>query len=199
MSEPLLKYELLDILDKLDRNLYRKNPANKDKLKAILVGGAALVLAGYLERSTRDIDFIDASREIREYLSSKIKVEDRINMDVQAYLMYFPEDYEDRLVKLDAGGRKIEYFAMSLEDIVISKIMSYRDKDIQDIHDPVVVSKIDWALLDRLAAEKEKDMLNANEASIFRCLYKRYAEDCEGILKELHSFDAGAAGGSAEL
>ncbi len=92
------------------------------------MGGAALLLMGYIDRSTKDIDFIEVSREAEKFLP-----EFDINTNVTAYLNDFPDDYDERLVALPIGGKKIKYYAMSLEDIVIAKAGSYRDTDMNDI------------------------------------------------------------------
>lgn len=170
---------ILKRLNELDELLYLSEMHNKEQMRAVVVGGAALLLLGYIERATRDIDFIEVSCEAKKFLP-----EFDINTNAAAYLFEFPEDYCERLVPLNAGGKKIKYYAMSLEDIVIAKVSSYRDTDITDIRQRKVIEGLDFALLDSLAAEKAANALNETQRSIFLSMYSAYRAETEKIRKE---------------
>ena len=174
-----IKENILKRLEELDELLFLSGLHNREPLKAVVVGGAALLLMGYIDRSTKDIDFIEVSREAEKFLP-----EFDINTNVTAYLNDFPDDYDERLVALPIGGKKIKYYAMSLEDIVIAKAGSYRDTDMNDIRSQEVINNLDFALLDRLAEEKASNSLNDTQSSVFRAMYRQYRKEAAEKRKE---------------
>ena len=93
----------------------------------IIVGGGVLVLHGYIIRSTDDIDVLGADRK----LYGIMELFD-MNGGVNAYMDHFPLNYEDRVEPL-WHGQKIDFYAASLEDVVISKLCSNRDDDWKDV------------------------------------------------------------------
>ena len=142
----------------------------------VIVGGCALILLETISRSTMDIDVLDASAEIRGLLEKY-----DINCNVQTYINNFPYNYEDRLVPLSIGSRKINFFCASLEDIVIAKLHSIRPTDRQDILDPNVIRLLDWDLLDRLAKaddEAKASALNDRNHMEFLSDYDEYVRRC---------------------
>lgn len=75
--------------------------------------------------------------------------------------------------------KRIDFYTASLEDIVIAKLYSGRDKDIRDITDPQVINAIDWAQLEYLATAEEEaqaSALNPFRYSEFLDSYKSYVE-----------------------
>ena len=174
-----IKENILKRLEELDELLFLSGLHNKEQLRAVVVGGAALLLMGYIDRSTKDIDFIEVSREAEKFLP-----EFDINTNVTAYLNDFPDDYDERLVALPIGGKKIKYYAMSLEDIAIAKAGSYRDTDMYGIRSQEVINNLDFALLDRLAEEKALNALNDTQSSIFRAMYRQYRKEAAEKRKE---------------
>jgi len=167
----MLKEDLLIRLDRLDEDvsyLYDENV----RFRLVIVGGSALVLQDYLSRATFDIDAIEVSREIYTLLD-KYDIDCRVN----AYVFNFPYNFEDRLLKLDVGGRRIDIFTASLEDIVISKLYSIRPQDIQDIENKVVLDNLDWDLLEKLANDENEakcSTLNTRTYSEFKQSYDEY-------------------------
>lgn len=130
--------DLLDRLDRLDEDaslLFSK----EDRLFLVIVGGSALVLQKMLKRSTDDIDAL----EISSKLNGLIERYD-INTRVATYISNFPYNFMDRIVKIEVGGRIIDFYTASLEDIVISKLYSNREKDKLDIENEDVLNSIDW-------------------------------------------------------
>ena len=98
------------------------------KISMIIVGGSALVLGNHLNRSTQDIDVIDIYPELQSILEN-YDVNNRSN----AFSDCLAENYENRLVKLDIETKVIEYYLLSLEDLVIMKLYSDRPNDYLDI------------------------------------------------------------------
>ncbi|MGN0461039.1 MAG: DUF6036 family nucleotidyltransferase, partial [Ruminococcus sp.] len=154
----------------VDKDMSLLDTSN-DIFSCIIVGGSALVLMKKIYRSTHDIDSINASDEIKPFLESY-----NINMNVSAYLMNFPDSYLDRLVKVDIPTKKVKFYTVSIEDLVISKLCSMRGKDIEDIENPLVYSELHWELLDELVEEVCYGMLNSYDENMLRENYNDYKE-----------------------
>ena len=167
----MLREDLLDRLNRLDEDASLMFDGN-ERFHLVIVGGSALILHERILRATHDVDAISASREILELIEKY-----DINCRVQIYINNFPYNYEDRLVPLDVGGRKIDFFMASLEDIVISKLYSIRPADIRDVEDEKVIEAIDWQLLEKLAVEENEtraSALNARCYADFKACYDDY-------------------------
>jgi len=122
--------------------------AGDGRFQVVIVGGGALVLRGYLSRSTDDIDVLGTDNRlygIMEFYD--------VNGDVNAYMDSFPYNYEDRVEPL-WSGRKIDYYTASLEDIVIAKLCSSRGDDMTDIE--LVAEHINWEVLKSLAHDQNE-------------------------------------------
>lgn len=151
----MLREDLLERLDRLDEDASLMFDGN-ERFHLVVVGGSALILLERITRATHDVDAISVSREILELLEKY-----DINCRVQAYSSNFPYNYEDRLVPLHIGGRKIDFYTASLEDIVIAKLYSARATDIRDVESEKVVEAIDWKLLEKLAIEEDEARASA--------------------------------------
>lgn len=137
----------------------------------VIVGGSALLLNDYIERSTYDIDALIVSNELCQLLS-KYDIDTRVS----TYLFNFPYNFEDRLVKLDIGGRRIDFFTASLEDIVISKLYSSRVKDSIDIESKLVLIHLDWELIDRIIMDGNEVWASSLNDRTFSELIHSYEE-----------------------
>ena len=165
-------YKRLLLLDEEAWLLYD----GKEKFYCIIVGGSALMLLGYINRATHDIDSI----ECHQNLLSLIEKYD-INMQVRAHLDCFPEDYSERLKKLDLPTKKIDYYTLSLEDLVISKILAGRKTDMFDIRSEEIIRDLNFEKLDILAKSIIPDLLNDRIKSEFEFSYNEY---CKQYRKE---------------
>jgi len=150
-------------LDKLDMEAFT-TINTPHTYKMIIVGGSGLVLLGVISRATQDVDALEASPEIRHLLDKY-----DANLRVSTYINNFPYNFEDRLVLLPVGGRKINFYSCSLEDIVIAKLYSPRDTDRQDLISENVLKNLDWELLKHLA-------LDENEAKASALNDRRYKD-----------------------
>lgn len=142
--------EILDRLDTMDMEAF-VTIDTPHMYSMIIVGGSGLVLLGTITRATADIDTIEASVEIRGLLEKY-----GANMQVSAFLPNFPYNYLDRVQRLPVGGRKIEFYSASLEDIVIAKLFSTRPQDRQDLISDEVLRCIDWDMLHYLATDENE-------------------------------------------
>ncbi|MCD8116257.1 MAG: DUF6036 family nucleotidyltransferase [Oscillospiraceae bacterium] len=170
----LARQDLIDRLLALDEEAYLTF-RDAERLHVVIVGGSALVLMEYISRSTHDIDALDVSVRLQGMLAQY-----DINCRVQTYINNFPYNYEDRLRPLGLPTKLIDYYTASLEDIVVAKLYSARDKDILDITTPEVLEHIDWQLLQHLATdegEARASSLNDRRYSDFLANYTEYVKE----------------------
>lgn len=132
-----------------------------DTYSCIIVGGSALVLLEKKYRSTHDIDSINASDEIKQLLEIY-----NINMNVSAY----------RIIPIDIPTKKVKFYTVSLEDLVVSKLCSMRDKDVEDIENELVYKSLDWNLLDKLIDDVCYGMLSDFDRNALVINYNHYKE-----------------------
>lgn len=169
--EGFLREELLERLNRLDEDadlLFEEG----ERFRMVIVGGSALILLETISRATHDIDALDVSPEILELLERY-----DINTRVGTFINNFPYNYDERLIPLPVGGRRIDFFTASLEDIVIAKLCSARDRDVQDIIDERVLQAIDWDILEHLATaedEAQASALNPFRYRDFKASYDEY-------------------------
>ncbi len=167
------KNGMLERLNRLDEDAALMFDG-KRRFKVVIVGGSALVLLETLARATHDIDVLSASAEIMDLLERY-----DINTQVNAYSDAFAYNLYDRLVPVKAGGKQIDFYTASLEDIIVAKLHSVRDKDLQDITSESVLSAIDWNRLEHLATaedEAKASALNDTRHDEFLVRYRNYVE-----------------------
>jgi len=106
--------------------------------KIIIGGGAAMILAHDIPLSTMDIDGLLVSSAIEpaelDPLVKKVAQELKINPHwFNSYFGTFtytiPADYEKRLIDV-FGGKNLKVSAFGIEDLLIMKCFSGREKDI---------------------------------------------------------------------
>jgi len=164
--------DLLDRFKRLDEDAHLLFDTD-ERFHLVIVGGSALILQQYISRATHDVDTISVSSKLFALLENY-----DIDSRVQAYINNFPYNYEDRLV-LVFSGRKIDFFAASLEDIVVAKLYSMRPTDKSDIESKEVLMHMDWDLLERLAVaddEARASALNDRNYNDFKMSYDEYVE-----------------------
>lgn len=164
------RQEILDRLIQIDKDMALLD-TTPDTYTCVIVGGSALVLMQKIYRSTHDIDSINASDEIKPLLESY-----NINMNVRAHCTNFPDSYLQRIVVVDIPTKKVKFYTVSLEDLVVSKLCAMRDKDVEDIETESVYSDLNWELLDELVDEVCYGMLSDYDVAMLREHYKNYKE-----------------------
>jgi len=166
----LSKDELLERLELLDADaasLY----GDDGRYNVVIAGSGALILTGYTSRATSDIDVLDATKELYG-LFGKYQMNGRIS----AYENSFLFNYPDRL-KLLHSGEKIDFYVVSLEDIVISKLCAYRPPDRDDLK--AVAEFVDWDKLEAMASDENElrtVKMSDNQYFYFKIAYKEYQE-----------------------
>lgn len=152
--------DILERLNKMDMEAFATID-DENMYQIVIVGGSGLVLLGTISRATQDIDTLDASPAIRHLLEKY-----DANLRVSTYINHFPYNYEDRIEKLPVGGKKILFYAASLEDIVVAKLYSSRPVDRQDLISDEVLRNVNWSRLKHLALDDDEAKASAlNERS----------------------------------
>lgn len=132
-----------DILNRLKSLDMRADVRIKDnkRYSCIIVGGGALMLLGFSMRVTDDVDVLKS--DLPKELFSVMNELD-INTNVSAYNSCFPWDYFSRAQLVDLDTEKIDFYTISIEDLVISKIAAHREKDLFDIMNENVIARLDF-------------------------------------------------------
>lgn len=140
--------------------------------RLVLVGGAPLILLGYIPRMTEDIDAWEGVTEPLAGLLGRNRINNRVRG-----VGSFPVDFEDRLLPLDLGCRVLDLWRATLEDTVASKLAAGRPKDVEDIRQPAVLRDLDWGLMDRLAPEMRQVIDSDFRYREWLFFYGRYREE----------------------
>ncbi len=94
-----------------------------------LLGGSGCILGDYIDRATLDIDFLDLQFDAS---TGKIfRLFGSFDM-LDIYTTTIAEDYASRATKL-TGYQQIDYYVLSREDIIVSKLARYSTTDREDI------------------------------------------------------------------
>ena len=117
-------------------------------------GGFAITLLYGLPRETLDVDVMaTVVRNDYDRLSSiagkgsELYKKYKLYLDLVGAIATVPDDYEDRLIKIDSPLKKIRLSVMEPHDIVLSKLGRDAPKDIQDVEYLAKVAGLDTGLL----------------------------------------------------
>ena len=145
----------IDILQAYDRFL-RKQGLH---LEAIIVGGTALNLLGYISRQTRDVDIIapELSEELRQASKEFAKTipnlwEEWLNNGPASLTDILPKGWEDRLQR-SFQGKALTLQILGRTDLLKTKLFAYCDRG-TDFADCVAMSPtiveledaLDWVI-----------------------------------------------------
>ncbi|HOJ10937.1 MAG TPA: DUF6036 family nucleotidyltransferase [Clostridiales bacterium] len=137
------------------------------------LGGSACILGGYTDRATRDFDFIDLNYPSR---LGKVFVQLR-DFDMLEYeSTIISPKYKERAIKLNEF-KYLNIYLLSVEDIIVSKIIRLEQKDLQDIYelikvaDKELINKIIDEVLTRNDLYESKKKQFIKQLSLFRERY----------------------------
>ncbi|MTI65598.1 MAG: hypothetical protein FH753_03260 [Firmicutes bacterium] len=140
-----------EIKKQLEEKIYEMEKVAKvfdiEPFDMYFLGGSACILGGYNDRATRDFDFIDLN------YSSKLG---KVFVHLREFDMLEYEStlispfYKDRAIKLNKF-KYLNIFVLSVEDIIVSKIIRLEDKDIEDIDK--LIKMADKKLIKKIADE----------------------------------------------
>ena len=93
------------------------------------LGGSGCILADYLCRATLDLDFVDINYDAS--VGKIFRLFDRFDM-LDVYVTPIAKGFENRAIELK-GFNYLKFYALSKEDIIVSKLGRYSEKDQEDI------------------------------------------------------------------
>lgn len=137
------------------------------------LGGSACILGGYSNRATRDFDFIDLNYSAK---LGKVFIHLR-DFDMLEYesTLVSPK-YKERAMKLNQF-KYLNIHILSVEDIIVSKIIRLEKKDLQDIDilmkiaDKLVINQIINEILERNDLFHSKKDRFIEKLELFRVRY----------------------------
>mgnify|MGYP001152547147 CR=1 FL=1 len=142
----------MGLLRQIEEKIYDMEKAAKafniEPFDIFFLGGAACILGRYTTRATRDFDFIDLDYSSK-LGNAFVQLRDFDMLEYKSTIL--SPKYKDRAIKLDKF-KYINVYILSLEDIIVSKIIRLEEKDVEDI--------------DKMIKIADKDLINAiiNEA-----------------------------------
>jgi len=130
------------------------------------LGGSACILGKYSDRATRDFDFVDL-----HYSSLYGKVLRYLNdFDMLEYeSTILAPSYKERAYKLEQF-KYLQIFALSREDILVSKIIRMEPKDIEDMD--ILIQKCDKTVILSIIKEvlNRQDLFDTKREAFLRNL-----------------------------
>ncbi|MTI70040.1 MAG: hypothetical protein FH751_07295 [Firmicutes bacterium] len=159
-----------EIKKQLEEKIYEMEKVAKvfdiEPFDVYFLGGSGCILGGYNDRATRDFDFIDLN-----YPSKLGKVFVHLReFDMLEYESTLISPlYKDRAKKLNKF-KFLNIYVLSIEDIIVSKIIRLAKKDIQDIDK--LIKTADKKLIKKIVDEviSREDLFNIKKKEFKRKL-----------------------------
>jgi hypothetical protein len=133
---PSLKERLVDATSPADIQAYlRELAAHVHRPVRLVIGGSvALILAGYLSRSTEDIDIVDeVPAELRQQHALLEELHRAYALQLTHFQShYLPSGWETRVRSLEPVGR-LQVALVDVYDLFLGKLFSARRKDRDDL------------------------------------------------------------------
>ena len=143
--ENFQKEGIINRLIQLDNDLLALYGTSR-RFEITITGGSALIVLDLLpdERFTTDIDVLETAKEIETLLDRY-----NMNMHVSTFLYKYPENWKTRRRSVQYGGKTLDVFTLSNEDLAITKFLAWRETDRVDLINMLEADNID---LDKLKA-----------------------------------------------
>lgn len=161
----------MQIKKELEERIYEMEKVaelfNIEPFDMYFLGGSACILGGHSNRATRDFDFIDLNYSAK-LGKVFIHLRDFDMLEYQSTLV--SPKYKERAIKLEQF-KYLNINVLSVEDIIVSKIIRLEKKDLQDID--ILMEKADKILINQIINE----VLARND--LFHSKKKRFIEKLE--------------------
>jgi len=161
---------VMENLDLLDGDLLSHYGLNR-QFEITIVGSGALIMLDVVspERRTTDIDVLESPSEIQSFFEPY-----QMNTMVETFLYAYPETWRERKQKLAFSGDCLTVYTMSLEDLVILKLIAFRKRDQEDLEDIAKSGRLDWGQLDELIADPTEVRINLDSEETWAEFCERY-------------------------
>jgi hypothetical protein len=162
--------DLLNSLTELDADLMTVYGFDR-RFEITIVGSSPMILMGVLaaNRRTTDIDVLEAPEEVLSFLELY-----NMNTMVATFLYSCPETWQERKQKLEFEGDCLSVYTMSLEDLVIMKLLAFRERDKDDLLGVIESGKLDWRKLNNLILNPQELRINMPREDVWEELLVRY-------------------------
>lgn len=151
---PSLKQRIMNITrpEQVERFLRELGTLLPQRRRIVIGGSIALILATDLSRHTEDIDVVDeVPVEIRSLHGQLDSLAQRYGLRITHFQShYLPAGWESRTRSLGLFGN-LEVHLVDVYDVCVSKLMSPREKDLDDLRQ--LVDQLDRSMLERRVAE----------------------------------------------
>ncbi len=140
----MIRENLIEVLHEMEEvtKLFKLEPFD-----IYIIGGSACILGEYTNRATLDIDFVDLGYPAK-YGKVFSLLRDYDMLEYQSTIL--SPTYKQRAIELDEFSY-INVYILSKEDVVVSKIIRFAEKDIEDLDQ--IIPKCDKKLLNSIINE----------------------------------------------
>jgi len=142
--------------------------AGLQKVRLVMGGGAAMVIAYGFPGKTADVDAIttnsdfDTIKALAEKVATKLKIDhDWLNPYYGTYIIYLPSDATSRMENV-YNGKFLQVDALSATDVLIMKLMAGRGKDMAHIKH-LLKGKVNLKIVENRLSELKKKGLYTKE------------------------------------
>ena len=136
-----------------------------------LLGGSGCILAGYIDRATRDFDFIDLDYSAK--YGRLFRLLEPFDM-IDTMMATIALSYKERAVRL-MQFKYLHIYVFSREDIIISKMGRLNERDINDIKamQPYADKSLLFELIDEVMERhdlllKTREVFSSNSKTIMK-------------------------------
>ncbi len=155
----MIRENLIEVLHEMEEvtKLFKLEPFD-----IYIIGGSACILGEFSNRATLDIDFVDLGYPAK-YGKVFSLLRDYDMLEYQSTIL--SPTYKQRAIELDEFSY-INVYILSKEDVVVSKIIRFAEKDIEDLDQ--IIPKCDKKLLNSIIKEiLDRDDLFENKKNEF--------------------------------
>ena len=169
-----------EALEKFDIYLNEKNLP----FECIVIGGAALIQLGIVDRRTLDVDLLDPTipklikeasvNFAKENLSLQLSPEEWFNSGPESLKRDLPKLWRTRLVKM-LDGSALTIWTLGRSDLLKTKLFACADRD-QDFEDCIALAPTKLELAEAIKWVKERDA-NPNWGERVEGVFTRIAKE----------------------
>ena len=155
IKKELSREDLIQFFRNLDLELTRR----KKHLNCTLLGGAAIILLNFKDRSTRDIDVPSSQDELDFLIQSGIKY----GIEVQPIAITTTVNFLECEKQKVFFGKYLEVQTISAQDLIKSKLERYQKQDLDDIDTIIKKINLSFEGFAKLFGEMLQDFVGSTD------------------------------------